>query len=181
MARPENYDPEVLAPGLEGFDFSRFFLTALPISGGVFAAQLFHEAGHKIYASLHDIYTSPPFLIPNSQLGIFGAITQLREPVRDRRALWDFSFAGVALGGGVSLALLIYGLVAGQVMHQDAQILNLLRSINLIYRINGDINLMLWDNLRCAQYLEPMCCQNFAFILHRYWCLFQRYHVEVIE
>lgn len=131
LARPDNYDPEVIAPGLENFDFARFFLTALPISGGVFMTQLFHEAGHKIYASMEEIYTSPPFLIPNSQLGIFGAITQLKEPVRDRKALWDFSFAGVALGGSLSLALLIYGLAAGQVIFLNASMLDLLFDLAL--------------------------------------------------
>ncbi len=38
--------------------------------------QLMHELAHAAVAGLRDIKIAPSFLIPNSQLGTFGSVTQ---------------------------------------------------------------------------------------------------------
>lgn len=112
LARPENYDPDLLPPGLETFDPIPYILSSLPIAGGVIFLQFCHDLGHRITASLSKIKLSGSVFIPNPQLGTFGTVTQLKSPARDKTALWDFAFGGIALGGFASLGMLIYGLMA---------------------------------------------------------------------
>ncbi|GMH38440.1 hypothetical protein BSKO_06324 [Bryopsis sp. KO-2023] len=112
LARPENYDPDLLPPGLETFDPIPYVLSSLPIAGGVIFLQFMHDLGHRITASFSKIKLSGSVFIPNPQLGTFGTVTQLRSPARDKTALWDFAFGGIALGGVASLGMLIYGLAA---------------------------------------------------------------------
>ena len=50
LARPENYDPDLAPPGLEGFDPVPFLLSALPISTSVMVTQFAHELGHRVVA-----------------------------------------------------------------------------------------------------------------------------------
>lgn len=51
LSRPENYDPDLAPPGLEGFDPVPFALSALPITASVMATQLAHELGHRVSAA----------------------------------------------------------------------------------------------------------------------------------
>lgn len=51
-----------------------------------------------------------PVLLPNFNVGCFGAITQLKSLARNRTDLFDVSAAGPAAGGAISTALFIAGL-----------------------------------------------------------------------
>lgn len=113
LARPENYDPDLLPPGLENFDPTPYLLSSLPVAGGVLSIQFLHELGHRVAAYFAKVKVGASVFIPNPQLGTFGAITQLKSPARDRKDLWNFTFAGIGLGGFASLAMLIYGLAVG--------------------------------------------------------------------
>ena len=64
-----------------------------------------------IWLHCAQIKLGPPLFIPNGQLGSFGAITQLKSLVRNRRDLFDVSAAGPAAAALASLALFTAGLV----------------------------------------------------------------------
>lgn len=115
LSRPENYEQDGIIPGLDNYDFTKYFLTSSIVFLGLITTQLFHEGGHKVAKSVMEVKTGPSFWIPNFQLGLFGSITQIREPVRDRTELWNFAFAGLAAGGLGSLGLFLWGLGAAQV------------------------------------------------------------------
>ncbi len=91
-------------------DFSRY-QEAIPLSLGLWAVLIAHEIGHWVVAKRYDIRISLPFFIPSWQIGSFGAITRFESLLPHRTALFDISFAGVAVGGIISLLLLMMGMV----------------------------------------------------------------------
>jgi membrane-associated protease RseP (regulator of RpoE activity) len=98
---------------LLGFDlFSNWqrYREAIPISLGLWSILIAHEIGHLILAKRHNVRLSLPYFLPTWQIGSFGAITRFESLLPNRSVLFDIAFAGPALGGFVSLILLIVGL-----------------------------------------------------------------------
>ncbi|VEP17450.1 conserved membrane hypothetical protein [Hyella patelloides LEGE 07179] len=99
---------------LLGFDlFSNWgrYQEAIPLSLGLWAVLIAHEVGHWVVAQRNNVRISVPFFLPTWQIGSFGAITRFESLLPNRTALCDISLAGPALGGLISLALLIVGMV----------------------------------------------------------------------
>eukprot|EP00238_Polyblepharides_amylifera_P007050 CAMPEP_0196577052 /NCGR_PEP_ID=MMETSP1081-20130531/6194_1 /TAXON_ID=36882 /ORGANISM="Pyramimonas amylifera, Strain CCMP720" /LENGTH=633 /DNA_ID=CAMNT_0041895857 /DNA_START=61 /DNA_END=1962 /DNA_ORIENTATION=- len=101
----------ILPPGLEEFDPIAYFDSAMPITLGVLASAGAHELSHVLVGLLRGVKLGPPFLIPNGQLGTFGAITQIKSRIQTRTQLWDVSAAGPVAGGLLGLAIFVNGLV----------------------------------------------------------------------
>ncbi|ACK66069.1 peptidase M50 [Rippkaea orientalis PCC 8801] len=102
---------------LLGFDlFSNWtrYQEAIPLSLGIWGVLFAHEIGHRLLAKRHNLRLSFPFFLPTWQLGAFGAITRFESLIPNRSALFDVAFAGPALGGIISLILLITGLILSQ-------------------------------------------------------------------
>lgn len=99
---------------LLGFDlFSNFgrYPETIPLSLGLWTILIAHEIGHRVLAKRYDIRLSVPFFLPTWQIGSFGAITRFESLLPSRTALFDIAFAGPAVGGLISLLLLVIGLV----------------------------------------------------------------------
>lgn len=99
---------------LQGFDlFDNFgrYAEAIPLSLGLWSVLIAHEIGHQLLAKRYNIRLSIPFFLPNWQIGSFGAITRFESLLPNRTALFDIAFAGPAVGGVLSLLLLIAGLI----------------------------------------------------------------------
>lgn len=88
-----------------------FVESALPVAYGVLAVQLFHEVGHLLTAFPRKVKLSIPFFIPNITLGSFGAITQFKSILPDRKAKVDISMAGPLSGAMFSLSMFAVGLL----------------------------------------------------------------------
>lgn len=102
---------------LQGFDlFDNFerYGEAVALALGLWSIIIAHETGHKILANRYNIRLSIPFFLPNWQIGSFGAITRFESLLPNRTALFDIAFAGPAVGGILSLILLVFGLVLSQ-------------------------------------------------------------------
>ncbi|HAC62792.1 MAG TPA: site-2 protease family protein, partial [Cyanothece sp. UBA12306] len=91
-------------------DWSRY-QEAVPLSLGIWGVLIAHEIGHRLLAHRYNLRLSVPFFLPTWQLGAFGAITRFESLIPHRSALFDVAFAGPALGGIISVILLIAGLV----------------------------------------------------------------------
>jgi len=99
---------------LLGFDFFNNlgrYQEAIPISLGLWAILAAHEIGHRLIAKKYNIRLSLPFFLPTWQIGSFGAITRFESLLPNRTALFDIAFAGPAVGGVISLIMLIAGLI----------------------------------------------------------------------
>ncbi|MBE9182555.1 site-2 protease family protein [Oculatella sp. LEGE 06141] len=99
---------------LQGFDFfsnlDRYPDTLLT-SGGILLVLAAHEIGHRVLAGRYNVRLSPPFFIPTWQIGAFGALTRFESVLPNRNVLFDIAFAGPAIGGLVSLGMLMAGLL----------------------------------------------------------------------
>ncbi|AQK62412.1 putative zinc metalloprotease EGY1 chloroplastic [Zea mays] len=88
-----------------------FVESALPVAYGVLAIQLFHEIGHFLAAFPKNVKLGIPFFIPNFTLGTFGAITQFKSILPDRKTMFDISMAGPVAGAALSFSMFFVGLL----------------------------------------------------------------------
>ncbi len=110
---------------VQGFSFYQEparFSQSLPLALGLMIILMAHELGHRWQAWRYNqtlperdqIRLSWPFFIPAWQLGSFGAILRFDSFLPNRTVLFDLALAGPAVGGLLSLVLLILGLVLSQ-------------------------------------------------------------------
>jgi membrane-associated protease RseP (regulator of RpoE activity) len=91
------------------------------LQGAPFAATLLgilaaHEFGHYFAARYHKIAVTLPFFLPLPiGFGTLGAFIMMREPVPDRRKLFDIGVAGPLAGLALALPLLFVGLMTSPV------------------------------------------------------------------
>lgn len=88
-----------------------FVESALPLAYGVLGVQLFHEVGHSLAAFPKKVKLGIPFFIPNITLGSFGAITQFKSVLPDRKTKVDISLAGPMAGAALSFSMFCVGLL----------------------------------------------------------------------
>ncbi len=99
---------------LLGFDFYQApdrYREVLPIGLGLMGILTAHEIGHWGMAQRYNVKLSWPFFLPTWQIGAFGALTRFESLLENRKALFDIAFAGPAVGGLLSLVLLVTGLL----------------------------------------------------------------------
>jgi membrane-associated protease RseP (regulator of RpoE activity) len=96
--------------------FSDLFLPQHIIQGWPFSFTLLgilvaHEFGHYFAARYHKVAVTLPFFIPLPVgFGTLGAFIRLKEPVPDRRKLFDIGVAGPLAGLVIAIPLLFLGL-----------------------------------------------------------------------
>jgi membrane-associated protease RseP (regulator of RpoE activity) len=76
-----------------------------------------HEMGHYLACRYYGINASLPFFIPApyTMIGTFGAFIRIRQPLRNKRELFDIGVAGPFAGFLVALPTLFYGLSLSRV------------------------------------------------------------------
>lgn len=88
-----------------------YFLRGLPFAAALLGILAAHEFGHYFAARYHKVAVTLPYFIPMPlTFGTLGAFIQLKEPVPDRRKLFDIGVAGPLAGLVLAVPLLIYGL-----------------------------------------------------------------------
>jgi membrane-associated protease RseP (regulator of RpoE activity) len=112
--------------GFDFYDHPDRVREVLPLVLGVWTILLAHELGHQVLARMRQVKIGLPFFLPTGQIGSFGSITRFESLIPDRSALFDIALAGPAVGGLVSLAMLLVGLLlshAGSGLEIPAQFL----------------------------------------------------------
>jgi len=106
--RPSLLPPDGFGPG----QVSALVRGALSFSLPLLAILLAHEMGHYLMCRRYGIDASPPYFIPFPTLvGTMGAFIRIREPIRDKRQLFDVGVAGPIAGFAVSIPLLVWGIL----------------------------------------------------------------------
>ncbi|HVM46279.1 MAG TPA: site-2 protease family protein [Candidatus Thermoplasmatota archaeon] len=90
-----------------------FLVFSLPLLG----ILTVHEFGHYYYARKHGVDASLPFFLPVPpligiaaiEIGTFGAFISMREPMPNRKALFDIGVAGPLAGLAVAIPVLLIG------------------------------------------------------------------------
>ncbi|PNH06053.1 hypothetical protein TSOC_007619 [Tetrabaena socialis] len=114
FANPDNFNSEVVPPGLENWDPTSYFVTAVPIFISLLGISFSHEIGHRIAAAVRNVKLGPTYFIPNLTLGSFGSITPFTSLLKGRGALWDVSAAGPLAGAMAAATVLALGLLQSQ-------------------------------------------------------------------
>jgi len=87
------------------------WLTGLPYAISFVAILGIHELGHYLTARAYQMQTALPYIIPEPFFfGALGAVTQIRSPMPNRKALFDVSIAGPIAGFLITVPLLLWGL-----------------------------------------------------------------------
>jgi len=98
--------------------------------GGLFFAfplmsiLFIHEMGHYFISKRHNVSTSFPFFIPippvlpSFNIGTFGAIISSKEPIPNKKALFDIGFSGPLCGFLVAIPVTILGIATAEIVPQ---------------------------------------------------------------
>ncbi len=94
-----------------GFPYA---ISILLILGAHELGHYFAGRRHKLAVTLPYFIPAPPFLIP-TQIGTFGAFIQLREPMKNRKVLFDVGAAGPFMGLVFAIPILLIGLATSPI------------------------------------------------------------------
>jgi len=102
---------------------ARFLSLGLPYSLCLLAILGVHEMGHYVACRRYGVDATLPFFLPGFPLpiGTFGAFIRIREPIPDRRALFDIGVAGPLAGFVVAVPVLIVGTMVAEVVPESGQ------------------------------------------------------------
>jgi membrane-associated protease RseP (regulator of RpoE activity) len=103
--------------GYNPFTTPQSLIKGLPFSLTLMLILLAHEFGHYFASRYHRITATLPYFIPApSLIGTFGAFIKIKDPMPNKRILFDVGIAGPLSGIVVCLPILIYGLMHSQLI-----------------------------------------------------------------
>jgi membrane-associated protease RseP (regulator of RpoE activity) len=87
-------------------------LSGVPYAAALIGILLAHELGHYFMARYHGVAVTLPYFIPMPFLflGTMGAFIRMKEPMPNRKVVFDIGVAGPLAGLVVAIPLLVYGL-----------------------------------------------------------------------
>jgi len=98
--------------------FNGIVFFAFPIMSILFI----HEMGHYFISKKHKIATSLPFFIPippilpDFNIGTFGALISSRDPMPNKKALFDVGIAGPLAGFAIALPVTAIGIATSKIV-----------------------------------------------------------------
>jgi Zn-dependent protease len=117
-----SFDIGVLINPIEIFYLENLFFGAVFFALPLMSILIIHEMGHYYISKKHGIATSLPFflpvppILPNFNIGTFGALISSREPMPNKKALFDVGFAGPLAGFLVAIPVTIIGIVTAELV-----------------------------------------------------------------
>jgi membrane-associated protease RseP (regulator of RpoE activity) len=93
----------------------RLLRVGLEFSFAAMTILLAHEMGHYIACRRYRLACTPPYFLPVPiNFGTFGAFIRIKQPIRDKRQLFDVGVAGPLAGFVVLIPFLLYGIAHSQ-------------------------------------------------------------------
>lgn len=112
-------------------------LSGWPFSATLLSILAAHEFGHYFTARYHRVAVTLPYFIPMPiGFGTLGAFIQLKEPILDRRKLFDIGIAGPLAGLVVAIPLLFIGLYTSPVDIPPAGVIIQREGNSLLYFVS---------------------------------------------
>lgn len=92
-------------------------LQGLPYALALMLIIGFHESAHFLTATFYKVQATLPYFIPFPEfIGTLGAFMQIRQPMPNRKILFDVSIAGPIAGFTIAIPVLIWGLAHSTVV-----------------------------------------------------------------
>jgi len=110
---------------LDVFNLENLFNGALLFAFPLMSILFVHEMGHYYISKKHGIGASLPFFLPIPpifpvfNIGTFGALIRSRDPMPDKKALFDVGIAGPIAGFIVALPVTIIGIATSEIIPLD--------------------------------------------------------------
>lgn len=98
--------------------YGRELWRGIPFAASIMLILGAHEMGHYLAARYHKVAVTLPYFIPLpfiSIIGTMGAFIQIKERIKNKRALFDIGVAGPLAGLVFAVPILIYGLLTSEV------------------------------------------------------------------
>jgi membrane-associated protease RseP (regulator of RpoE activity) len=116
------FDLWSLSNPMEIFTPTNLFYGAVFFSLPLMSILIIHEMGHYFISKKHGVATSLPFFLPippifpSFNIGTFGALISSRDPMPDKKALFDIGIAGPLAGFIVALPVTVIGILTAEVV-----------------------------------------------------------------
>lgn len=92
-----------------------FLLTGWPFSLSILLILGAHELGHYFAARYHNVHVTLPYFIPvPTIIGTMGAFIAIREPIKNKRALFDIGASGPLAGLVFAIPIFAIGLATSE-------------------------------------------------------------------
>jgi Zn-dependent protease len=103
------------------FKFENLLNGAVFFSLPLMSILIIHEMGHYFISKRHGISTSLPYFIPvppvlGFNIGTFGALISSRDPMPNKKALFDVGIAGPLAGFFVTIPITIIGIATANIV-----------------------------------------------------------------
>lgn len=103
------------------FKFENLLNGAVFFSLPLMSILIIHEMGHYFISKRHGISTSLPYFIPvppvlGFNIGTFGALISSRDPMPNKKALFDVGIAGPLAGFFVAIPVTIIGIATANIV-----------------------------------------------------------------
>ncbi|MDX1991269.1 MAG: site-2 protease family protein [bacterium] len=117
LRNPALYRQIIRALSQDGSAIFRELWRGLPYAASILLILGAHEMGHYLMSRRHKVAASLPYFIPFpfGIFGTFGAAIRLREPMRNRKMLFDIGAAGPLAGLIFAIPILLIGLATSYV------------------------------------------------------------------
>jgi len=107
---------------MQVFTLENLFFGAVLFSLPLMSIIFIHEMGHYFISKKHRIPTSLPYflpippVLPNFNIGTIGAVISSREPMPDKKSLFDVGIAGPLAGFIVAIPVTAIGIATAQIV-----------------------------------------------------------------
>jgi Zn-dependent protease len=107
---------------LEVFNINNLFFGAVLFALPLMSILFVHEMGHYYISKKHGIRSSLPFflpippILPSFNIGTFGALISSRDPMPNKKALFDVGIAGPLAGFIVAVPITIVGIATSSIV-----------------------------------------------------------------
>ena len=125
---------------------SGLLLRGLWYSGTILAILGFHELGHYFACRYYDVDASLPYFlpVPISITGTLGAFIRIREPIPQKRMLFDIGIAGPIAGFLVAVPTLFFGVAMSHVVKMPENFVGLELGEPLLFKA---VSWLLWGSV----------------------------------
>jgi membrane-associated protease RseP (regulator of RpoE activity) len=118
----ENFDIWSMPNPMDVIKIENLFNGALLFALPLMSILIVHEMGHYYISKKHGISTSLPFflpippILPSFNIGTFGALISSRDPMPDKKALFDVGIAGPLAGFMVAIPVTAIGIATAEIV-----------------------------------------------------------------